>query len=98
MYLYELALELDERSADLAARAEVMGLDGAGPATMLTAEQAEALRVGSSTGSWAGPALAWVTGGADLEGPAHGRSPVEADDEPGRTRSKSRWFARSGRR
>lgn len=98
MYLYELALELDERSADLAARAEAMGLDGAGPATMLSAEQVAALRAGSTTGAWAGPALAWVTGGADLEGPAHGRSPAHSDDEPGRARGKGRWFARSGRR
>lgn len=98
MYLYELALELDERSADLAQRAEALGLDGAGPATSLSAEQVEALRAGSASGSWAGPALAWVTGGADLEGPAVGRAPSDALADDGRTRSRGRWFARSGRR
>ncbi len=46
MYLYELALKMDERSADLAVRARELGLAGAGPNTMLTGPQAAALRSG----------------------------------------------------
>ena len=46
MYLYELALKIDERSADLAVRARELGLAGATPSTMLTAPQAAALRSG----------------------------------------------------
>ena len=46
VYLYELALKMDERSADLAVRARELGLAGAGPNTMLTGPQAAALRSG----------------------------------------------------
>src|SRR5690606_16406581 len=44
MYLYELALELGERSTDLAERAAQMGFVGIGPSSTLTAEQVAALR------------------------------------------------------
>lgn len=47
VYLYELALKMDERSADLAVRARELGLAGAGPNTMLTGPQAAALRGGA---------------------------------------------------
>lgn len=44
MFLYELALQLGERSTDLAERARGIGVDGAGPTTFLTADQVAALR------------------------------------------------------
>ncbi|QXC61683.1 hypothetical protein KSP35_02210 [Aquihabitans sp. G128] len=46
MYLYELALELDEHSTKLATRAREAGLVGAGPSTLLTSAQIAALRGG----------------------------------------------------
>ncbi|HEX2577718.1 MAG TPA: hypothetical protein VHK88_15300 [Aquihabitans sp.] len=44
MHLYELALELGVRSADLSSRAVELGLGEVGPASALTAEQVAALR------------------------------------------------------
>lgn len=71
MFLYELAMELDQRSADLAERAETLGLGTLGPTTEITAEQATALRAayrrplpgapaggapaGGAPGSWGPP-------------------------------------------
>jgi hypothetical protein len=46
LYLYELALELDAKSLELAERARAAGVDGAGPNTLLTAVQVQALRSG----------------------------------------------------
>lgn len=48
MFLYELALQLGERSTDLAERARALGVDGAGPSTLLTADQVAALRPGGA--------------------------------------------------
>lgn len=65
MFLYELALELEEKSVDLAARAQQMGIPGALPNTELTHAQANALRgegpmPGGTEGPTGGPApLAW---------------------------------------
>jgi hypothetical protein len=44
MYLFELAIELDERSADLAEAAPELGLEGVTPTSELTPEQVAALR------------------------------------------------------
>jgi hypothetical protein len=44
VYLFELAIELGVRSADLADAAPGLGLDGVTPTSELTSEQAEALR------------------------------------------------------
>ena len=44
MYLYELALELGQRSTDLADRAAQLGFVGLGPSSVLTPEQVAALR------------------------------------------------------
>lgn len=44
MDLYQLAMELDERSADVAERAEALGLGSVGPTTPLTPEQVSTLR------------------------------------------------------
>ena len=50
MYLYELAMELGERSADIADRAEALGLEGISPAAEVTPEQAQAIRAAYSKG------------------------------------------------
>ncbi len=100
MYLYELALELDERSADLALRAEALGVAGAGPTMRLTAEQVAALRADRADEAGMVPALDWVTGGTDLGGPAGGggsRSLATAPAMAEPTKGRGRWFAR-GRR
>jgi hypothetical protein len=44
MDLYQLAMELDERSADVAERAEALGLGSVGPTSPLTPEQVTTLR------------------------------------------------------
>jgi hypothetical protein len=44
MYLFELAIELDERSTDLAEAAPELGLEGITPTSELTPEQVAALR------------------------------------------------------
>ncbi len=84
MYLYELALETGERSADLALRAQSLGLAGASPSTMLTGPQAMALRSGlplppsAGPGSEAGPRL---EPGAPSD-PAPGSAPVSFTAPP----------------
>ena len=69
MYLYELALELEEKSLDLAERASGLGLHGAGPSTELSKVQVAAIRgnvpipeVGEDGQPLAQP-LAWGEGG-----------------------------------
>ena len=47
MFLYELAIELDVRSVDLAEQAVALGLGPLGPTADLTAEQAASLRAAS---------------------------------------------------
>jgi hypothetical protein len=53
MYLYELAMELGERSADIADRAEALGLEGISPAAQITPEEAQTIRAAYGRG---GPA------------------------------------------
>src|SRR6478609_1910844 len=44
MHLYQLAMELDERSADVADKAQALGLGDIGPTTLLTGDQVATLR------------------------------------------------------
>lgn len=88
MFLYELAMELDERSADLAERAEAIGLGTLGPTTELTAEQASALRAayrrplpGAPPGGVpaAGPPASW---GPPTGAPLTTSSPARSGGRP----------------
>jgi hypothetical protein len=82
MFLYELALELEEKSVDLAARAQQMGIPGALPNTELTNAQALALRgqgpmPAGTEGTAAGPApLPW--GASPPAAPAAGAPAASA--------------------
>lgn len=76
MFLYELALELEEKSVDLAARAQQMGIPGALPNTELTKAQVLALR---GEGPMPGGAEAPTGGPAPL---AWGATPVGAAPTP----------------
>lgn len=62
MFLYELAMELDERSPDVAQKAEELGLGTLGSTSELTAEQVQALRAayrkaapGAAPDGWGAP-------------------------------------------
>lgn len=89
MFLYELALELEEKSVDLAARAQQMGIPGALPNTELTKAQVLALRgegpmPGGAEGPVGGPApLAW---GASPPGPVPAAQPVAPEDPAAKRR------------
>lgn len=82
MFLYELALELEEKSVDLAARAQQMGIPGALPNTELTKAQVLALRgegpmPGGPEGAPSGPApLAWGAS-PPVAAPVAGAAPAE---------------------
>lgn len=89
MFLYELALELEEKSVDLAARAQQMGIPGALPNTELTKAQAAALRgegpmPGGTEGPAGGPApLAW---GVTAPTPPPVAQPVAPEDPAAKRR------------
>lgn len=89
MFLYELALELEEKSVDLAARAQQMGIPGALPNTELTKPQVLALRgegpmPGGTEGPAGGPApLAW---GVSPPTAVPVPQPVVADDPEAKRR------------
>jgi len=57
MQLYQLAMELDERSPDVAERAEALGLGSVGPTSDLTPEQVATLRASYHKGEPAGPPI-----------------------------------------
>lgn len=94
MFLYELALELEEKSVDLAARAQQMGIPGALPNTELTKAQVLALRgegpmPGGTETPTGGPApLAW---GVSPPTAAPTAQPLAAED-PGAKRRLGRAF------
>ena len=87
MYIYELALKLDVRSADLAESARGLGLVGATPSSELTGAQEAALRSGVEM-PISGP-LAWIDDGS-----------VSADqlpadpDKPSWPGLRARWSAK----
>lgn len=89
MYLYELALELDEKSVDLAARATELGLSGAGPSTQLNKHQAQALRQNvpmpelDENGELVGQALTFAEDGAAPEPEPVAREPRRPSFRPG---------------
>lgn len=56
MILYELAIEMGERSSEVAERARTLGLTDAGPATDLSADQEAAIRAGVAVPPSAGDA------------------------------------------
>lgn len=77
MYLYELAIELDKRSADLAEKAEALGIGPIIAASELSADQVQALRaafpragVAAEPAAVAGPSTWGAPPGATAPAPA----------------------------
>lgn len=81
MFLYELAIELDVRSVDLAEQAVALGLGPLGPTADLTADQAASLRAASpqAAGSTGGDPSRRMPPMADAEG---GEGPVRRGVPP----------------
>jgi hypothetical protein len=95
MFLYELALELDEKSADLAAFAQRLGIEGLSAPSTLTREQVAAIRAAKAGQPvpGAGPA-AWSDGeasGAPMGAPVDGLAPPA--DMPHLVAPASPWGA-----
>lgn len=82
MQLYQLAMELDERSADVAERAEALGLGHIDPTAVVTDEQAATLRAAYGRSGPAPVAEGPITviGAAAAPGPEDQRPPKQRSD------------------
>jgi hypothetical protein len=85
MLLYQLAMELDERSPDVAERAEALGLGTVGPTSELTAEQIRTLRAAygkTDPGPVEGPVM--------VIGPKKAAGEAEPGDQPAPSSGRGR--------
>lgn len=95
MQLYQLAIELDERSADVAERAQALGLGAIDPTSQITDEQADTLR--AAYGRQPGTPVPVVDGPITRIGPPTKGAEAEAAGAPlagsGRLRKVAIGFA-----